>query len=213
VTIATLGIGEIVGLVILNWESLTRGPIGVSGIPPLDLFGLPLVSTESVYWLTLVTLIVLALIQGRLLGSHLGRTLRAIREDDVAARAYGINATRTTLAAFAISGFMAAFAGVLYVHHQSGLGTASFFPFESLNAFSMVVIGGLGSLSGALLGAFYVRGAQYFLPGNWAQLARCRPSSVHMSIASRTKPRESADVVLASTSTQSNVDSAAPAEN
>ncbi len=70
-----------------------------------------------------------------------------------------------------MSGFMAAFAGVLYVHHQSGLGVAAFLPYESLNAFSMVVIGGLGSLSGALLGAFYVRGAQYFLPGNWAQLA------------------------------------------
>ena len=82
-----------------------------------------------------------------------------------------MNATRTTLAAFAISGFMAAFAGVLFVHHQSGLGVAAFLPYESLNAFSMVVIGGLGSLSGALIGAFYVRGAQYFLPGNWALLA------------------------------------------
>jgi branched-chain amino acid transport system permease protein len=82
-----------------------------------------------------------------------------------------VSATRTTLAAFAMSGFMAAFAGVLYVHHQSGLGVAAFLPYESLTAFSMVVIGGLGSLSGALIGAFYVRGAQYFLPGNWAQLA------------------------------------------
>ena len=89
-----------------------------------------------------------------------------IRENEHAARAYGISADRTTLAAFAISGFMAAFAGVLYVHHQTGLGTAGFLPDESLNAFSMVVIGGLGSLPGALLGAFYVRGTQYFLPGN-----------------------------------------------
>ena len=74
------------------------------------------------------------------------------------ARRTASNATRTTLAAFAISGFMAAFAGVLYVHQQSGLGVAAFLPYESLTAFSMVVIGGLGSLSGALIGAFYVRG-------------------------------------------------------
>jgi ABC-type branched-subunit amino acid transport system permease subunit len=97
--------------------------------------------------------------------------LIAIRENENAARAYGVNATRTTLAAFAFSGFMAAFAGVLYVHHQNGLGVAAFLPGESLTAFSMVIIGGLGSLGGALIGAFYVRGAQYFLPGNWALLA------------------------------------------
>jgi branched-chain amino acid transport system permease protein len=97
--------------------------------------------------------------------------LIAIRENERAARAYGVDATRTTLAGFAISGFMAAFAGVLYVHHQSGLGTAAFFPYESLSAFSMVVIGGLGSLGGAVLGATYVRGAQYFFPGSWALLA------------------------------------------
>jgi ABC-type branched-subunit amino acid transport system permease subunit len=95
VTIATLGIGEIVGLVILNWEDLTRGPIGVSGIPPLELLGLPLVSARAIYWLTLAILIGLAALQTRLLGSHLGRTLRALRDDDIAARTYGIGQNPT----------------------------------------------------------------------------------------------------------------------
>jgi ABC-type branched-subunit amino acid transport system permease subunit len=137
-----------------------------------DFLGLVDISTETrYYYFCLVGLALMYLAARGIRRSRTGRVLIAIRENEPAARAYGISATRTTLAAFATSGFMAAFAGVLYVHHQTGLGTASYFPNESLTAFSMVVIGGLGSLSGALIGAFYVRGAQFFLPGNWAQLA------------------------------------------
>ncbi|MGZ4690148.1 MAG: ABC transporter permease [Acidimicrobiia bacterium] len=137
-----------------------------------DFLGLIDISTETRYYYFCLAGLALMYFAARgVRNSRTGRALIAIRENEAAARAYGISATRTTLGAFAISGFMAAFAGVLYVHHQTGLGTASYFPFESLTAFSMVVIGGLGSLSGALIGAFYVRGAQYFLPGNWAQLA------------------------------------------
>jgi branched-chain amino acid transport system permease protein len=128
-------------------------------------------SETRYYYFCLAGLALMYLIARGLRHSRTGRVLIAIRENENAARAYGVNATRTTLAAFAFSGFMAAFAGVLYVHHQNGLGVAAFLPNESLVAFSMVIIGGLGSLGGALLGAFYVRGAQYFLPGNWALLA------------------------------------------
>ena len=78
---------------------------------------------------------------------------------------------RTTVAAFAISGFMAAAAGVLFVHEQNGLGSTVFAPTESLKTFSTVVIGGLGSFPGAVLGSVYVRGAQYFLNGNWQLVA------------------------------------------
>jgi ABC-type branched-subunit amino acid transport system permease subunit len=94
VSIATLAIGEIVSLVILNWESVTRGPIGISGIPPLSLFGYDLISPNSIYWFSLVVMIVLALLQARLLGSHLGRSFRAISDDDIAARAYGLSLNR-----------------------------------------------------------------------------------------------------------------------
>ena len=61
VSIATLAIGEIISLVILNWETVTRGPIGVSGIPPLSLFGYELVSTPSIYWFSFAVMVVLAL--------------------------------------------------------------------------------------------------------------------------------------------------------
>ena len=103
--------------------------------------------------------------------SRTGRVLVAIRENERAARAYGVNATRTTLAAFALSGFLAAVAGALYVHQQQGLAVEPFLPQRSLDLFSMVVIGGLGSLPGALLGAVYVRGADFFLPLDWQFLA------------------------------------------
>ena len=103
--------------------------------------------------------------------SRTGRVLVAIRENEKAARSYGINATRTTLAAFALSGFLAAGAGALYVHQQQGLAAEPFLTQRSLDLFSMVVIGGLGSLPGALLGAVYVRGADFFLPLDWQFLA------------------------------------------
>src|SRR3954451_11052233 len=93
-SIATLGLGEIVGLVILNWESLTRGPVGVFGIPLLELGPLSLIGARETYWASLAALAIAAMLQLRLLASPLGRTWRAIREDDVAARASGIALTR-----------------------------------------------------------------------------------------------------------------------
>ncbi len=105
VTIATLGVGEIVMLVILNWDSLTHGPVGLTAIPPLSLFGGPLLSGTWVYQIALGALIILALLQWRLLSSHLGRTLRAIRDDDVAARSYGIALDRYKALAFGVAGF------------------------------------------------------------------------------------------------------------
>ena len=90
---------------ILNWESLTQGAMGLTGIPPLSLAGTTSTRRGDVYWLTLAVMVVLALLQSRLLGSHLGRTLRAIRDDDVAARSYGIRLNRYKALAFAFGGF------------------------------------------------------------------------------------------------------------
>ena len=103
--------------------------------------------------------------------SRTGRVLIAIRENQRAASVYGVNTTRTTLAAFAFSGFLAAMAGSLFVHQQTGFTSALFETQASLELFSMVVIGGLGSLPGALLGATYVQSADFFLPAQWQFLA------------------------------------------
>jgi branched-chain amino acid transport system permease protein len=153
VSIATLGIGEIVGLVILNWESLTRGPIGVSGIPPLALGSLPLDSPQGAYWASLVVLVVLALLQLRLLNSHLGRTFRAIRDDDVAARAYGISLNRYKGLAFAVGGFAAGISGAITAHLYSYINYETFTSQISILALTMVILGGLGNVAGAIVGA------------------------------------------------------------
>ncbi len=128
-------------------------------------------SETSFYFLCLAVLGFALLAARSLRRSRTGRVLIAIRENEKAAEAYGINATRTKLLGFAISGFIAAVAGVLFVHQQEGLVSASFDPAVSLQVFAMVVIGGLGSLPGAILGAVYIYGVQWFLPQQWEFLA------------------------------------------
>jgi branched-chain amino acid transport system permease protein len=153
VTIATLAVGEIVMLVILNWDSLTRGPVGLTAIPPLSFAGKPLLSGVWVYEVSLVALILLALMQRRLLGTHLGRTMRAIRDDDVAARSYGITLDRYKGLAFAIAGFSAGIAGALLAHIYSYVNHETFTAQVSLLALTMVILGGLGNVAGGIVGA------------------------------------------------------------
>jgi branched-chain amino acid transport system permease protein len=130
------------------------------------------VSNETrLYFVALGTLALALLMVTGLRRSRTGRVLIAIRENERAAQSYGVNAIRTTMAAFALSGFLAAVAGSLYVHQQTGLSADPYLPQRSLELFSMVVIGGLGSLPGALLGAVYVQGGDFFLPLEWQFLA------------------------------------------
>ncbi len=153
VSIATLAIGEIVSLVILNWESVTNGPIGVSGIPPLSLFGYELVGAASVYWFSFAVTVLLALLQARLLGSHLGRSFRAIRDDDVAARAYGLSLNRYKALAFIFGGFAAGVSGGIAAHLYSYINHETFNTQQSILALTVVILGGLGNVAGAILGS------------------------------------------------------------
>jgi len=153
VTIATLGVGEIVTLVILNWDSLTAGPLGLAAIPPLSLLGVPALSGRAIYLVSFLALGVLALAQRRVLASHLGRTLRAIRDDDVAARCCGIALLRYKSMAFAIAGFSAGVAGALMAHIFSYINHETFTSQVSLLALTMVILGGLGNVLGAIIGA------------------------------------------------------------
>jgi branched-chain amino acid transport system permease protein len=139
--------------VILNWDGLTRGPVGITGIAPLALFGWTLSSARAVYWFTLTVLVVLALLQVRLLRSHLGRTWRAIREDDVAARAYGVRPNRYKAIAFACGGLGAGIGGAIAAHLYSYINYQTFDSQVSILALTMVILGGLGSVAGAVVGA------------------------------------------------------------
>jgi branched-chain amino acid transport system permease protein len=153
VAIATLGIGEIVTLVILNWEGLTNGPVGLPGVPPLSLFGTPIVSTRAIYWLSLGVLLAILLAQLRLDRSHLGRTLRAIREDEVAAQSYGISLNRYKGLAFAVGGFAAGLSGAITAHMYSYINHETFGNTISILGLTMAILGGMGNAVGAVLGA------------------------------------------------------------
>jgi ABC-type branched-subunit amino acid transport system ATPase component/ABC-type branched-subunit amino acid transport system permease subunit len=137
-----------------------------------SLFGIIDVGSETRYYFLCLGALALAVlaVQGIRRG-HTGRVVVATRENEQAASSYGVDTRRVTLTAFAISGFLAAFAGALFVHHQNGIQLDAYSASESLVVFSMVVIGGLGSIGGALLGAFSVRGVTWALPTDWQILA------------------------------------------
>jgi branched-chain amino acid transport system permease protein len=130
-----------------------------------------LASDRQMYYVCLVAFAVVAAAASGVRRSRTGRALIASRDNPVATQSFGISTTRLHLAAFAVSGAMAGLAGGIYVLHQQGLHTDSFGPEVSLRLFSMVVIGGLGSLPGAVLGAVYIRGAEFFLSHGWSDLA------------------------------------------
>jgi len=137
------------------------------------LFGVfDLTAQASYYYLCLGCLVVVVLAVQGIRHSRTGRVLLALRENERGAQAFGINVVRAKLTAFAISGFLAAFAGCLLVHLLQAFTENVYGPGESLVVFTSAVVGGLGSMIGAALGAFYLRGGQWFLPGpQWQSLA------------------------------------------
>jgi branched-chain amino acid transport system permease protein len=143
------------------------------------LFGaIPLDSQRAMYWCCLACLALAFLAVRGIRRSRTGRVLLAQRENERAALAYGINVTRAKLTAFALSGFLASVAGCLLVHLQQQYSELLFAPAESFNVFTSAVVGGLGSTSGAVLGALYLQGGAWFLPARWQLL----PSAVGVLI-------------------------------
>jgi branched-chain amino acid transport system permease protein len=132
---------------------------------------LPLEKSWQIYFFALGALLLTMWITRNLRKSHTGRVLIAVRDNEVQAEANTMNTTRLKLQAFVISGAIAGFAGGIYVLTQNGLNTDSYDAAISIKLFSMVVIGGLGSLPGAVMGAVYVRAAEFFLPAAWSLLA------------------------------------------
>ena len=125
----------------------------------------------QMYLLALVGLVVVMAAARSLRASRTGRALVAARDNELAAQSVAIDTVRLKLTGFAVSGAIAGFAGALYVLHQTAFKTDAFGPEVSLRLFAMVVIGGLGSLPGAILGAAYIRGAEFFLPRGWQLIA------------------------------------------
>jgi branched-chain amino acid transport system permease protein len=130
-----------------------------------DLLGIVPLGTETqYYYFTLACLLLVMLMARQVRRSRVGRVIVGVRENERGAQAYAVNVVRAKLTAFAFSGFIAAFAGAVFVHHQRDLGIQPYAATESLAVFTMVVIGGLGSIPGGIVGALYVKGTQHFLP-------------------------------------------------
>jgi branched-chain amino acid transport system permease protein len=139
--IVTLGFGEIIRVIILNVDAI-GGARGLSGVPVYTSF----------FWLALGVVTVVA-VSYNLLGSTHGRAMLAIREDEIAAEALGVPTTKYKVTAFVVSAFFAGVAGALYAHYDSYLNPSSFTFLRSIEVIAMIVLGGLGSISGAILAA------------------------------------------------------------
>ncbi len=154
--IVTLGFGEIVRLFLQNWSDLTGGPRGVSNIPPPSFFGMEMdlpMTTTYIYYLVLVAVLITILVISRIKNSRVGLALQALREDEIAAQAMGIDITKVKLSAFALASCWAGFAGVIFAAKTSFINPASFTFMESAMILSMVVLGGMGSITGVTLAA------------------------------------------------------------
>ena len=154
--IVTLGFGEIVRLALQNWTSLTGGPRGVGDIPRPGFFGMEMdisASTTYVYYLVLAAVVITIIVISRLKNSRVGLALQALREDEIACEAMGIDITRVKLSAFALGSCWAGFAGVIFAAKTTYINPSSFTFMESAMILSMVVLGGMGSITGVVIAA------------------------------------------------------------
>ncbi|MBR0798155.1 high-affinity branched-chain amino acid ABC transporter permease LivM [Bradyrhizobium jicamae] len=174
--IVTLAFGEIIRLVITNWQSLTGGPNGVSGIPRPTLFGIPLDNSDDglaaklgiefspthrlvfLFYLILAMALLTNWVTIRLRRLPIGRAWEALREDEVACRALGINTTTTKLTAFATGAMFGGFAGAFFATRQGFISPESFTFQESALVLAIVVLGGMGSQLGVALAALAMIG-------------------------------------------------------
>ena len=153
--IVTLAFGEIIRLILLNWQKVTGGPNGITGIPRPTFFGIPLTNSEDglAFYLILALALLTNWVTLRLRRLPIGRAWEALREDEVACRALGINTTKTKLTAFATGAMFGGFAGAFFATRQGFISPESFTFQESALVLAIVVLGGMGSQLGVALAA------------------------------------------------------------
>lgn len=150
---ATLGLGIIVNILLVQGERWTGGPDGLGDIPTLSIFGW-IVDSDLRWYIVIgsVLLLVVVLAQN-IINSRSGRALRALHGSEVAAEMMGINTTATKTAVFVLAALIASLAGSLFSHQQTFVSPESFSFFFSIELVTMVVLGGMASTYGAVLGA------------------------------------------------------------
>lgn len=151
--LATFGFGVIVYSISKNWVDLTRGPMGLPGIPKFSVFGFELQPVWSYLILVLVFVFLTAFVINRLVDSPFGRILKSIRDDEIVSLSIGKNVNKYKLIVFVIGAFFAGIAGSLYAHYITFIDPSSFTVMESIAVLLMVVFGGMGSIKGSFIGA------------------------------------------------------------
>ena len=149
----TLGFGMIVFILIRQWSTVTGGDSGLVGIPSLSLGPLSLASGKAYFYLVWAVVLMCFVICERVVDSRVGRALRAIHDGEHVAAAMGIDTSRLKVGVFVLSAIFAALAGFLYAHLVSFISPNSFDFLVSVRIVTMVVIGGMASIWGSLLGA------------------------------------------------------------
>lgn len=148
---ATMGLGEVIRIIIQNAD-FTNGALGVTGIPMPEWFGRPMNRVEF-YYMVLVIVVALVFLTNRLVHSNTGRTLMTIRDDANAAASLGVNVFSYKMKAMVLSCFVAGLAGSLYATFVQYINASNFVINVSINIIAMVAIGGMGTVSGPILGA------------------------------------------------------------
>ncbi len=165
--IVTLGFGEIIRIFLNNLSrpvNITNGPQGITGIDPFKIgnvsfaktdtfLGLTISGPMKYYWMLLLVLVIVIVINLRLQNSRIGRAWEAVREDETAARAMGIDTTKIKLLAFAMGASFGGVAGGMFAAIQGFISPESFVLVESIMVVAMVVLGGMGNIWGVILGA------------------------------------------------------------
>jgi branched-chain amino acid transport system permease protein len=157
--IVTLGFGEIIRIVFNNLDrpvNITNGAMGIASITPPKLFGIEFLYPSQFYYIVLIILVFTIFTVLRFEHSKIGRSWKAVRDNEIAAQAMGVNLVRTKLTAFAIGASFSGMMGVVFAAKQTFVDPTSFTLLESFTILVMVVLGGMGSVPGVILGAAVV---------------------------------------------------------
>lgn len=154
-TIATLAGQFIIEYILVHWEGLTRGTMGIV-LPSATLFGMVIEGDRSFFYIIFVAFIIMTLAATNIMRTRYGRAFIAIRDNDRAAEGMGIPIFRYKLLAFAVSSFYAGFAGALLAYYMISISTEPFNLGLSVEYLAMIIIGGMGSIAGAVFGATFI---------------------------------------------------------
>jgi len=176
--ITTMAFSFIVTHFLLYWESFTGGPYGVR-IEDLDFFGLDLTTPRDLYYLVIAVTALSALAALNVMRTRVGRAFTAIRDHDIAARVMGIGMTQYKLYSFAVSSFFVGIAGGLMAFQFRFINVDIFSVLLSIEALAMIIVGGLGSVAGAILGAIFI----VLLPEATRELLDLLPETVSLLLS------------------------------